>query len=97
MSNQYIGIAGNFLIVTALAVSYAVTHKHRNTIKLHTFNLNSGVAEIMDVTVQSVNAGSIETVVMVATDKDFVAVGQVTKPIEKIKGFLFGSYHAEVT
>ena len=81
----------------ALAVSYAVTHKHRNTIELHTFNLNSGVAEIMDVTVQSVNAGSIETVVMVATDKDFVAVGQVTKPIEKIKGFLFGSYHAEVT
>ena len=33
---------------------------------------------------------------MVATDKDFVAVGQVTKPIEKIKGFLFGSNHAEV-
>lgn len=46
---------------------------------------------------ESVNVGSIEAIVMVATDKDFVFVWQVTKPVEEIKGFLFGSYHAEVT
>lgn len=34
---------------------------------------------------------------MVATDKDFVFVWQVTKPVEEIKGFLFGPYHTEVT
>ena len=50
----------------------------------------------MHVVRESVNICSIEAIVMVATDKDFVAVGQVTKPIEKIKGFLFGSNHAEV-
>ena len=51
----------------------------------------------MHVVRESVNVGSIEAIVMVATDKDFVFVWQVTKPVEEIKGFLFGSYHAEVT
>lgn len=50
----------------------------------------------MDVTIQSFNAGSIEAIVMVAADKDFVFVWQVTKPVEEIKGFLFGSDHTEV-
>lgn len=51
----------------------------------------------MHVVRESVNVGSIEAIVMVATDKDFVFVWQVTKPVEEIKGLLFGSYHAEVT
>ena len=46
---------------------------------------------------ESVNVGSIEAIVMVATDKDFVFVWQVTKPVEEIKGFLFGPDHTEIT
>ena len=51
----------------------------------------------MHVVRESVNIGTIEAIVMVATDKDFVLVWQVTKPVEEIKGLLFGANHAEVT
>ena len=51
----------------------------------------------MHIIVKTVDIGSIEAIVMVATDKDFVFVWQVTKPVEEIKGFLFGPYNAEVT
>lgn len=97
MSNQYIGIAGNFLVVAALTFGYAIFQKHRDTIKLNTINLNSRVGKLMHVVRQSVNVGSVEAVVMVATDKDFVFVWQVTKPVEEIKGFLFCANHTEVT
>ena len=50
----------------------------------------------MHVVRESVNVGSIEAIVMVATDKDFVFVWQVTKPFEEINGFLLGSNHTEV-
>lgn len=50
----------------------------------------------MHVVRESVNVGSIEAIVMVATDKDFVFVWQVTKPVEEIKGFPFCANHAEV-
>lgn len=50
----------------------------------------------MHVVRESVNVGSIEAIVMVATYKDFMFVWQVTKPVEEINSFLFGSYHAEV-
>ena len=51
----------------------------------------------MHIIVKTVDIDSIEAIVMVATDKDFVFVWQVTKPVEEINSFLFGSYHAEVT
>ena len=40
----------------------------------------------MHVAVQSVDVGAIQTVVMVAADKDFVAVWQITKPVKEING-----------
>ena len=42
----------------------------------------------MHVVRESVNVGSIEAIVMVATDKDFVFVWQVTKPVEEMILFL---------
>lgn len=51
----------------------------------------------MHVAVQSVDVGAIQTVVMVAADKDFVAVWQITKPVKEINGFPLGPDHTEVT
>ena len=45
---------------------------------------------------ESVNVGSIEAIVMVATDENFVFVWQIAKPVEEINGFLLGSNHTEV-
>ena len=89
MSYQNVSISGDFSIVSALALGYTICHKHRNTIKLYTINLNSGVGELMYVVRESVDVGAIEAIVMVATDKNFMFVWQVTKPVEEIKGLLF--------
>ena len=76
MSNQDIGIARNFIIIATLTVSYAITHKHRDSIKPHTINLNARIAEIMDVAVQTDDICAIKAIVMVATDKDFMFIMQ---------------------
>ena len=97
MGNQDIGVGWDVGIVAAMTVGNAVAHKHRHTVKLHPFNLNAGVAKVMYVAVQSVDIGSVEAIVMVAADKDFVLVRQVTEPVEEVDGFLLRAYHAEVT
>lgn len=51
----------------------------------------------MHIVVEPVDVGSIEAIVMIAADEYFVSVWQVTKPVEKINGFLFCPYHTKVT
>jgi hypothetical protein len=51
----------------------------------------------MYIVVEPVDVGSIEAIVMVAADEYFVFIWQVTKPVEKINGFLFCPYHTKVT
>lgn len=97
MGYQDIRICWDTSIVATLTVGYAIAHEHRDTVELQTLNLNSGVTQVMHIVIKTVNVGSIEAIVMVATDKYFMFVWQVTKPVEEIKGLLFGSYHAEVT
>ena len=46
-------------IVAALAVGYAIAHKHRDTIVFQSSNLNSGIAQVMDILVKAVDVGSI--------------------------------------
>ena len=87
MSYQNVSITGDFSIVSALTFGYAIFQKHWNTIKLHAVNLNSGVGKLMHIVRKSVDICIIEAGVMVAADKDFVSVWQVTKPVEEIKGF----------
>ena len=41
MGYQDIRIVLNIVLVTVLTLCYAVAHKHRYTIELHTFNLNA--------------------------------------------------------
>lgn len=50
----------------------------------------------MHIEVKPVDIGSIEAIIMIATDENFVFVWQVAKPVEEINGFLLGSNHAEV-
>ena len=44
MCDQYVGIFRNTCIVAALAISYAITHEHRNPVESQTLNLDTGVA-----------------------------------------------------
>lgn len=97
MGNQDVGVGGDSGIVAALAVGDAIAHEHRNTIELQAINLNSGVAQVMDILVKSVDVGSIEAIIMVAADENFVFVWQVAEPIEGINGFLLGSNHTKVS
>lgn len=50
----------------------------------------------MHIEVKPVDIGSIEAIIMIATDENFVFVWQVAKPVEEINGFLLGSNHTEV-
>lgn len=50
----------------------------------------------MHIVVKPVDIGSIEAIIMVTTDENFVFVWQVAKPVEEINGFLLGPHHTEV-
>lgn len=50
----------------------------------------------MDVVVKPVDVSSIEAIVVVAADENFVHVRQVTEPIHEVERFFFCAHHAEV-
>ena len=50
----------------------------------------------MHILIQPVYLGSIQTGIVIATDKNLVGVREVTKPIHEINGFLFASIHGEI-
>lgn len=83
MGNQYIGIAGNFLIVAALAIGYAITHEHRNPVESQTLNLDAGIAEIMHIVVKTVDIGSIQAVIVVAADEILWRYGKSQNQLRK--------------
>lgn len=51
----------------------------------------------MDVAIQAIYVSSIDAIVMVTTDIDFVFIWQVTKPVEEIKSFLLSADHTEIS
>ncbi len=51
----------------------------------------------MHVVVKAVDVGPVEAIVMVATNKDFVAIWYVAEPIKKVNRLLFATDHAEIT
>ena len=69
MGDQDVGVGWDSDIVAALAVGYAIAHEHRDSVELQAFNLNPGIAQIMNVVAKSVDVGSIQTVVVVAADE----------------------------
>ena len=50
----------------------------------------------MHILIQPVYLGSIQTGIVIATDKNLVGVREVTKPIHEINGLLFDSIHGEI-
>ena len=97
VGDKYIHIFRNIGIVAELTVADAVGHEHGHSIEFHPINGNAGVAEIMDVLVEPVDIGAIETIVMVSTDEYLVLIRKIAEPVEKIKSLLFRAYHAEVS
>jgi len=97
MGYQDVCIWGDSGIVAALAVGYTIAHEHRNAVEFQPVNFNYGITKIMHIVVEPVDVGSIEAIVMVAADENFVFVRQVTEPVKEINGFLLGSDHTEVT
>ena len=51
----------------------------------------------MHIIVEAVDVGSIETIIMIATDEDFVLIGQVAEPVHEVDRFFFGAHHAKVS
>lgn len=51
----------------------------------------------MHIVVKSLDVGSIEAIIMVAADENFVFVWQVAEPIKEINGILLGSNHTKVS
>ena len=50
----------------------------------------------MHIVIKTVDIGSIQAIVMVATDENLVAIRQVAKPVEKVYRFLLGPDHTEI-
>ena len=77
MCNQHISIRWNLGDVFRLAVCYTITHEHWYAIKSHSVNLHSGVAEVMNIGVKTINVGSIKTIIMISADEYFMGIRQV--------------------
>lgn len=97
VSDEYIGIGGDFGIVAALPVGYTIAHEHRDAVEIQSVNLDACVTEIMHIVVEPADSGSIKALVMVAADENFMPIWQVAEPFEKVNCLLLGTHHAEVT
>lgn len=97
MCNQHISVFWDLGDVFRLAVGDAITHKHWNSVEFYAVNLNSGVAEIVYVWVEAVDVRSIEAIVMIAADENFIGIRQVAEPVEEVDGLGFRTHHTEIT
>jgi hypothetical protein len=97
MGYQDVCICGDSGIVAALAIGYAIAHEHRDAVEFQPLNFNSGITKVMHIVVKPVDVGSIKAVVMIAANKDFVAIRQVAEPVEKVNRFLLASGHTEIS
>ena len=50
----------------------------------------------MHIVVKALDVGSIKAVIVVATDENLVAIGQLAELIEKVNRFLLATGHAEI-
>ena len=65
-------------------------------IESHSVNLNAGVAEVMNICVETIDARPIKTIVVVSADEYFMGIGQVAEPVQEVEGFNLRADHAEV-
>ena len=74
----------NICIMFGLTVSNAVAHEHWDTIEFHTVNFHSGIAQVMYIVVESVDGGTVKTVIVVAANEYLLQIRQVAEPVHKI-------------
>lgn len=73
MGNEYVDVV-RYAIV-AMTSFDCVAHEHGRAVEFYTVNRYGGVAKVVHVVGQAVDIGSIEAIVVVATDENFVLVG----------------------
>ena len=71
---QDVCVGWNIIIECFLAVGNTIFHKHRHSIEFDSVNLYSRIAKVVNVGVETINVGSVETRIMVAADEDFIFV-----------------------
>ena len=84
MGNENVRIFRNICIMFGLTVSNAVAHEHWDTIEFHTVNFHSGIAQVMYIVVESVDGGTVKTVIVVAANEYLLQIRQVAEPVHKI-------------
>ena len=50
----------------------------------------------MHISIQSVDVCTIQAIIMVATDENFVVIWQIAEPVQEINSLSFRTGHAEV-
>ena len=51
----------------------------------------------MNIRVETIDVGSIKTIVVVSADENLVGIRQVTEPVKEVDGLGFRTHHTEVT
>ena len=96
MGNENVSIIGDICIMFGLSVSNAVAHEHRDAIEFYTVNFHSGIAQVMHFAVESVNSGTVKTVIVVAANKYLLRIRKVAEPVHEIQRFLFAFVHSKI-
>lgn len=96
MGNKDICIFWDIGIMSGLAVSDAVAHKHRDTIEFHVVYFHPGIAQIIHIAVKSVNGGTIKAFIVVTANEYLLWIRKVAKPIHKIKSLLLTPVHGKI-
>ena len=84
VGDENIRVFRNICIMLGLAVRDAVAHEHWDTIEFHTVNFHSGIAQVMYIVVESVDGGTVKTVIVVAANEYLLQIRQVAEPVHKI-------------
>ena len=87
----------NICIMFGLTVSNAVAHEHWDTIEFHTVNFHSGIAQVMYIVVESVDGGTVKTVIVVAANEYLLRIRKVAEPVHEIQCLLLTAVHGKVT
>ncbi len=81
--NKNIRIFGDLDIIHGLAVCYAVTLEHRNTIEFQTLDFYSRITYVMHIAVEPVNGDTIHAVIMIAANEYLLRMQKVAEPDQK--------------
>lgn len=95
--NKNIRIFGDLDIIHGLAVCYAVTLEHRNTIEFQTLDFYSRITHVMHIAVEPVNGDTIHAVIMIAANEYLLRMQKVAEPDQKIKCFRLTAVHDKIT